>query len=203
MQTTVKDQIGNENLQVRSSNSPYDHVRTIFILRCIEQIFTKCSHEFLTAITYNHLKKSSSRSTNSSFSVHNEKLLDLIVRHLKSIYGNNFYSSTSGSYSNPVTNDLNFNLNNITYIEAIILIFLFYVRSYYPPSRFTLMTASSSQIKESSSGFSLNTNGTSSTNTSQCSTSSGTTDMSSDNANTSTLSNASHNKNEAYLGKFY
>ena len=189
MQATVKDQIGNGNLQVKSSNSSYDHVRTIFILRCIEQIFIKCSKEFLTAITYNHLTKSSSRSSNSSFSVHNEKLLDLIVRHLKSIYGNNFYSSTTaGSDSNSVTNDLNFNLNNVTYIEAIILILLFYIRSYYPPSRFMLMTNSfGNQIKESTSGFSINTNGTSSsTNTSQFSTSSA--DTSSE--NTSTLSNS-------------
>ena len=32
MQATVKDQIGNGNLQVKSSNSSYDHVRTIFLV---------------------------------------------------------------------------------------------------------------------------------------------------------------------------
>jgi hypothetical protein len=163
-------------------------VRTLFILRCIEQILEKCSKEFLTSITHNHLINSgnSGKSGNaSSYSVHNEKLLDLVVRHLRSIYGNSFYSSDATA----VANELNFNLKNVTYIEAIMLVLLFYVRSYYPPSSFTLITSPGEFIQKSTSNVSLNT--TSSTNTSQCSSSdTGTADSNSG----STISPGSHDK---------
>lgn len=184
------------NLYIKSaSKSSYDHVRTLFILRCIEQILHKCSNEFLMAITHNNLTKNNSKSASSSYSVHNEKLLDLILRHLKSIYGNSFYSSSNST--NSIGNDVNFNLNGVTYIEAIILILLFYIRSYYPPSKFTLSTKNGQPdglMKESASNVSLNT--TSSANTSECSTStsSNTTDTGSENGNTSTLSQSSLNK---------
>lgn len=166
MQNSLKDQLsGSSHINIKSSsNTSYDHVRTLFILRCIEQILDKCSKEFLTSITHNHLINGNNKS-GSSYSVHNEKLLDLLVRHLRSIYGNSFY--TSGTTN--VTKDLNFNLKNVTYIEAIMLVLLFYIRSYYPPSSFTLITAADGQMNKSNSNVSLNT--TSSTNTSQCSTS--------------------------------
>ncbi len=46
------------SLHIKStSNSSYDHVRTLFILRCIDQILDKCSNEFLTAISHNYLTK--------------------------------------------------------------------------------------------------------------------------------------------------
>lgn len=115
------------------SNSSYDHVRTLFILKCIEQLLEKCTKEFLISI-------SSTNITNNQkvFSVHNEKLLDLLLRHLKSIYGENFYS-------NNTSNSLfNFNLNSTSYLEAITLILLFYVRSYYPPFKFVVKTTSCS-----------------------------------------------------------
>ncbi len=161
MQVTLNQQQQNNNsntnlLVSSASNSSYDHVRTLFVLRCIEQIINKCSKEFLISISQNYLSRNATTANTSAasatsslrnnagsimnstnFSVHNEKLLDLIVRHLKSIYGNGFYSSSSNTNSN----DLSFNLNNVTYIEAIILILLFYIRSYYPPSRFNLIAS--------------------------------------------------------------
>jgi len=191
------------NLHIKSTaNSSYDHVRTLFILRCIDQILDKCSNEFLTAITHNHLTKNNNpksgttgptSSTGGSFSVHNEKLLDLIVRHLKSIYGNSFYSSASSSFAS----DISFNLNGVTYIEAIILILLFYIRSYYPPSNFKLLTADVrvDAIKENGSNVSLNT--TNSTNTSQCSSSSTSSNIDSDTGGTSTLLSQTSNSKKS------
>ena len=209
MQTVSGQQ---NNLCITSaSNSSYDHLRTLFVLRCIEQILNKCAKEFLTSITHSYLTKSpknlsatGGNTTASSFSVHNEKLLDLMIRHLKSIYGNSFYSAST----NAVANDLSFNLNNVTYIEAIILILMFYIRSYYPPSKFTLLTTSATHLaadrgelssgkfdnsmRQSSSVASLNncSNATSSPNVSHYSSPNSNTETanSTATANTSTLS---------------
>ncbi len=151
----------------------------------------------------------SAGSSSGGFSVHNEKLLDLIVRHLKSIYGNSFYSSISSC----AVNDIGFNLNGVTYIEAIILILLFYIRSYYPPSKFTLLTAEANGTadgqKERGSNVSLNT--TNSTNTSHCSSSSASSNIDSDTGGNSTLISQGLNskkspdfsiEDEESLGKF-
>lgn len=131
------------------SNSSYDHVRTLFILKCIEQLLIKCTKEFLIAISTTTITNLSNLSTNSTFntqvfSVHNEKLLDLILKHLRSIYGENFYASSQSSTG---TSSFNFSLNSTTYLEAITLILLFYIRSYYPPSRFVLKTTTGEDIK--------------------------------------------------------
>ena len=72
------------------------------------------------------------------------------MRHLKCMYGQSFYASSSSSSSSSSAaastssspfdlNKLNLSLTNTTYIEAITLVLLFYIRSYYPPSRFTLL----------------------------------------------------------------
>ena len=129
-----------------TTNSSYDHVRTLFVLKCIEQILDKCTKDFLISITCTNLNpnyksqmlvaEQTQAVNNTPYSVHNEKLLDLIYRHLKSIYGNSFYSSGSNSASNNI--DAN---RPTTYIEAIIMILLFYIRSYYPPSSFFLTGA--------------------------------------------------------------
>ena len=149
MQSSLNSKNSNKLSVSSSSNSSYDHVRTLFILKCIEQMLNKCTKEFLLSITSTYLTSSNSTSkstsTIASSSVHNEKLLDLIVRHLRSIYGQNFYSSSSGSSSNSFDlNRLNFSLNNTTYIEAITMVLLFYIRSYYMPSSFTLKMSTGS-----------------------------------------------------------
>ena len=149
MQSSFNTKNSNKLNVSSSSNSSYDHVRTLFILKCIEQMLNKCTKEFLLSITSTYLTSSNSTSkstsTTASSSVHNEKLLDLIVRHLRSIYGQNFYSSSSGSSTNSFDlNRLNFSLNNTTYIEAITMVLLFYIRSYYMPSSFTLKMSTGS-----------------------------------------------------------
>jgi hypothetical protein len=130
------------------SNKSYDSIKIHFVLKSIEDLLTKCTKEFLVSITTSCLNSNQSYSSynacpgsrnNLVYSVHNEKLLDLIMRHLKSIYGVNFFSSASFDL-----NRINFNLNSTTYIEAITIILLFYVRSYYPPSRFVLTTSNNS-----------------------------------------------------------
>ncbi len=115
------------------------------------------------------------------------------MRHLKSIYGNSFYSSASSSFAS----DISFNLNGVTYIEAIILILLFYIRSYYPPSNFKLLTADVrvDAIKENGSNVSLNT--TNSTNTSQCSSSSTSSNIDSETGGTSTLLSQTSNSKKS------
>ena len=125
------------------ANKSYDCKKVQFVLKCIDELLAKCTKEFLVAITTSCLNTSNgggssltgASNKNMVFSVYNEKLLDLIIRHLKSIFGQNFYNNVSFDL-----NRINFNLNSTTYIEAIALILLFYVRSYYPPSRFALTT---------------------------------------------------------------
>lgn len=132
------------------TNKSYDCFKVHFVLKLIEHLLDKCDKEFLMAAITTKLNNSSTTSnangsisgcysatsSNSVFSVYNEKLLDLIIRHLKSLYGNSFYNNMA-SFD---LNRLNLNLNSTTYIEAITLILLFYVRAYYPPSRFVLTT---------------------------------------------------------------
>lgn len=120
------------------SMSSYDHVRTMFVMRAIEQLLVECDREFLgaivgTAITANpSLLLNAGASSNSSgvkakvpvFSVHNEKFLDLITRHLKTIYGASFYSGQpnspplSSSAGQQQAYSAGFNLNNTTYMEV-------------------------------------------------------------------------------------
>ena len=148
----------NENkLMISSStNSSYDHTRTLFIFKCIEQILDKCNKEFLISIICTSLNpnyksqiatsttagssndfsyNNGINSNNTPYSVHNEKLLELIYRHLKSIYGSSFYSNPSSSQN------IIDSLRPTTYIEAIIMVLLFYIRSYYPPASFNLTGA--------------------------------------------------------------
>lgn len=49
---------------VSSSNStPFDHIRTLFILRCIEQMLTKCTKEFLLSVSKTYLTSSNSSTS--------------------------------------------------------------------------------------------------------------------------------------------
>ncbi|CAF0777344.1 unnamed protein product [Brachionus calyciflorus] len=126
------------------SNTSYDHVKVLFLLKCIEQLLIKCRHEFLNSITQTCIS-----SHNLVHSVHNEKLLDLLMKHLRSIYGENFYLSSS--------NVPNLSLNQMTYLEAVTLILLFYIRSYYPPSKFLLKNGNEQlKISKSNSINSIN-----------------------------------------------
>lgn len=126
------------------SNSAFDHVRTMFVLRLIEQLLLECDREFLgatisTTITANPslATTGTTRSRSPVFSVHNEKFLDLISRHLRTIYGSSFYTQSSGQTSANNTNSGNgsphsqhnnsspplaafsaLNLNSITYMEV-------------------------------------------------------------------------------------
>jgi hypothetical protein len=203
----------NNKLSIKSAaNTPYDHTRTLFILRCLDQLLNKCPREFLNSVTRTlvttntNVNQNYNKSNQTGFSVHNEKLLDLIVRHLKSMYGNSFYSD-GGAQSMPTSsfdlNKINFNLNNVTYIEAITLVLLFYIRSYYPPSEFCLINEQKFEINNnitkltnSSSNTSLNTSspglacGSGSSCVSQYSSSNNESSLKSS-ANTSTLSQSS------------
>ncbi len=198
----------NNKITVTSAtNAAYDHTRTLFILSCLEQLLNKCPKEFLTSVTRTYVANLNKPTGDTSaglngvlnlnqagFSVHNEKLLDLIVRHLKSIYGNSFYSDALPTHSFDL-NKLNFNLNNVTYIEVITIILLFYIRSYYPPSQFCLINENSVAnarplLSNSMSSSSLNTSSASSNGSSvlsQCSTNT----ESLKSANTTTLSQSS------------
>ena len=164
MQANFKhSRLGNSNTENKLSissntNTSYDHTRTLFIFKCIEQILDKCNKEFLISIICTSLNpnyksqmpsstttttnstdfnySSGINSNNTPYSVHNEKLLELIYRHLKSIYGSSFYSNLSSSQN--ITIDVN---RPTTYIEGIIMVLLFYIRSYYPPTSFNLIGA--------------------------------------------------------------
>ena len=158
MQASVKPSHHSRNkISISSTtNSSYDHVRTLFIFKCIEQIIDKCNKEFLISLICTNLNPNykstvnttneangsnstfSANSKNTPYSVHNEKLLELIYRHLKSIYGSSFYSNES---SNSMLQNYIDNNKPTTYIEAIIMVLLFYTRSYYPPSGFSLIEA--------------------------------------------------------------
>jgi hypothetical protein len=140
------------------SNKSYDCIKVQFVLKSIEELLNKCPREFLVAVTTTCLNNGStciqpglSASKNVVFSVYNEKLLDLVIRHLKSIYGSNFFSNSSFDLTK-----LNLNLNSTTYIEALTLVLLFYIRSYYPPSRFVLTTANASQSQLNTDKLLLN-----------------------------------------------
>ena len=181
------------------SNSAFDHVRTMFVLRSIEQLLVECDHrEFLSAVVATSITANApSASFKSSlanvsrvppvFSVHNEKFLDLIVRHLKTIYGSSFYSqpnqqstASTGHTQNSTPSYSTLNLNTITYMEAITFILLFYIRSYYPPSRFSLKinnttsntTTPSNRMCKSNSISTTSLHSATSTTTNQTSTSS-------------------------------
>lgn len=126
------------------ANSAYDHVRTMFVLRSIEHLFLECDREFLNAVATTSITANPSlfgnnaffgswqRSRAPVFSVHNEKFLDLISRHIKTIYGASFYSQSQNSNSNAsappnlATSQssnayASLNLNNTTYLEVIFL----------------------------------------------------------------------------------
>ena len=118
----------NKLLVTSSSNSSYDHSRVIFVLRCLDQILTKCPRDFLAST----LKTSLSSAGGTGLSVHNEKLLDLLLRHLKSIHGISFYASASTHFDMA---KINFNLNTVTYAETIVVLLLVYIRSFYSPKR--------------------------------------------------------------------
>ena len=120
------------------TNTSYDHTKVMFVLKCIEQLIQKCKNEFLLSIVQNTLS-----NHNLVHSVHNEKLIDLIVKHLRSIHGENFYLSSK--------NVTNMNLSSMTYLEAVTLILFFYIRSYYPCNRFVIKNASEEAVKLSKS----------------------------------------------------
>lgn len=119
------------------SNAAYDHVRTMFVLRSIEQLLLECDREFLSAVIATSVTANpsvvaglGSRPRTPVFSVHNEKFLDLISRHLRTIYGASFYSQanqpaaspqsqpTAASNPPPTNTYSPFNLNNTTYMEV-------------------------------------------------------------------------------------
>ena len=100
----------------------YDNIRVLFVLRSFDKILKQCKKDFILALCKTKV------FDNEIQTFYNTKLLDLFIRHLKSIYGHNFYSNSNSEFLQHISKHLN--LKNLTYLEIILFILMFYIRSF-------------------------------------------------------------------------
>ena len=100
----------------------YDNIRVLFVLKSFDKILKQCKKELIVALCKTKI------FDNEIQTFYNTKLLDLFIRHLKSIYGHNFYSNSNSEFLQQISKSLN--LKNLTYLEMILFIIMFYIRSF-------------------------------------------------------------------------
>jgi hypothetical protein len=128
----LEQKLGNENelFDVIDENyaymllysQSYDNIRVLFVLKSFDKILKQCKKEFILALCKTKI------FDNEIQTFYNTKLLDLFIRHLKSIYGHNFYSNSNSEFLQQISRNLN--LKNLTYLEIILFILMFYIRSF-------------------------------------------------------------------------
>lgn len=97
-------------------SQPYDAQRTLYALTCLKAIMSSTPRLMACAI--------STTGIITSHTSHMSQLLHLLARHRRAVFGKNFYSE--------VPPDAVSGYRSIKYVEVLISVCLYYIRSYYP-----------------------------------------------------------------------
>lgn len=94
----------------------YDARRTLYAFNCLKAVISTSPHMVTVALTTSNI--------GSSMTPHANQVLNLLIRHRRSVLGKNFHGE--------LPTDASVGVRSSMFVEVLISVCLFYVRGYYP-----------------------------------------------------------------------
>lgn len=94
----------------------YDARRTLYAFNCLKAVISTSPHMVTVALTTSNI--------GSSMTSHANQVLNLLIRHRRSVLGKNFHGE--------LPTDASVGVRSSMFVEVLISVCLFYVRGYYP-----------------------------------------------------------------------
>jgi len=96
----------------------YDAKRTLYAFQCIKAMLGTSARHVTYALT--------TANIGGATTPHISRVLDLLVRHRRSVFGKNFHGDMSGDVSGVSS------MRSSMFVEVLVSVCLYYIRSYYP-----------------------------------------------------------------------